>query len=244
MTVHHRRILTECDTMLAHITTRYGTTLRRLYQAQPGFPPRTPASGEPGGGKGFTTGSITERLAGRPAPERTDLLDALTLPNLISTTVMHCATDATLTIRNVPAGPRETLRRLVFARWILLQLVEQNHEPARKPLEQLHRHTAHLHGIVTRWGGELVTPKKQPDLIPTDLTEMWCTSCLRIGDKNPRHRGDRCRFCYDWERQEGFLAPTEILETRKRRRLTERDVERCRKDWRERTKGKKRRRAV
>jgi hypothetical protein len=40
-------------------------------------------------------------------------------------------TDATLTIRNVPAGPRETLRRLVFARWILLQLVALDRKPRR-----------------------------------------------------------------------------------------------------------------
>lgn len=60
------RRLTDCDTMLATILTHYSTAIRRLEEALPGYPARTPGSGEPGGGKGFTVGSRTERQAGKP----------------------------------------------------------------------------------------------------------------------------------------------------------------------------------
>jgi hypothetical protein len=247
LTAHSQRILVECDTMLAHILTRYAPALRRLRDAQAGYSARTPGSCEPGAGKGFTAGSITERLA-TPTPtdraNRADYLNALTLPFTIATAASAASIGAHITIRNVPTDPRPGVQKLRWVAWLIPQLVEQHFEPPNAKLDTLHRRIDWLHRIVTNWGGELVTPKRQPDLIPNDPTEMWCTSCLRIGDKNPRHRGDRCRFCYDWDRTEHFLVPTEILEIRQRRRLTERDVERCRKDWRDKQKTKKRRRAA
>jgi hypothetical protein len=44
---------------------------------------------------------------------------------------MTILTECDTMLAHVPAGPRETLRRLVFARWILLQLVALDRKPRR-----------------------------------------------------------------------------------------------------------------
>lgn len=249
--------LIEADTMLAYITTHYGTTLRRLNEAQPGFSARTPGSGEPGAGKGFTADSSTERMVipqgdkarryeTRWSPEMSDLETALALPEFIAHTANQLATGAQLTLIDVPDGPRLPLRQLVWTRWLLHQLIAQNHPAPSRPLGALHRHCVELDAITRRWGGPLHTPKRQEDLIPNDPTERWCTSCLRIAKHSVRHRGDRCSWCYSFEQTPGNPTPPpiELLEKRHRGiRIYDRDIEPHRKAWRDKQKQRKRKKA-
>lgn len=39
----------------------------------------------------------------------------------------------------------------------------------------------------------------------------WCSSCLRIGKCSPRHRGDRCRWCYDFQSNYKREPPIELV---------------------------------
>jgi hypothetical protein len=49
------------------------------------------------------------------------------------------------------------------------------------------------------WGYDTKQPevsKERADLLAVDLTEMWCTSHLRVGVRRDRSRGELCDWCY------------------------------------------------
>lgn len=51
---------------------------------------------------------------------------------------------------------------------------------------------------------------------PTPMTpppdpRSWCHSCLRLGKCSPRHRNDLCRWCYDFNTEQGKVPPIELL---------------------------------
>ncbi len=216
---HTHRILTECETLLARIGTRYGTTVRRLTtEVTPGFPAHTPASGEPGGGSSGPGNSRTERLAGLPHPELDDLHDALWLPYTIATYAERTARGLPVVLADIPPGsPRATLRKLVWSRWLIRQLIEQpEHQVSLRHLKRLHPAICDLDRIVTRWGYTPHRPSPVVDarLLADDPTGELCRSCLRVGRRETRHRGDLCRWCYDFERSEGFPVPPPIIEAR------------------------------
>lgn len=53
--------------------------------------------------------------------------------------------------------------------------------------------------ICQNWGyvpGTPSVPKARAELLAVDLTELWCTSHLRVGDKRERSRGELCDWCY------------------------------------------------
>jgi hypothetical protein len=53
--------------------------------------------------------------------------------------------------------------------------------------------------LVQRWGYTAAEPavaKTRVGLLAVDLTEMWCTSHLRVGVKRDRSRGELCDWCY------------------------------------------------
>lgn len=69
----------------------------------------------------------------------------------------------------------------------------------------------------------LTTPGNVPEPV-----ELWCRHHLTVDPDNPmhepRHRGDTCRFCYDWSREHGGkLPPLDIIRLRASgRRVTQR----------------------
>lgn len=60
-------------------------------------------------------------------------------------------------------------------------------------------HVARVFSICQRWGytpGVPSVPKARAELLAVDLTERWCTSHLRAGDRRARFRGELCEWCY------------------------------------------------
>jgi hypothetical protein len=68
-----------------------------------------------------------------------------------------------------------------------------------------------LHPLCQRWAKPTRTPIAAAEQLATDLTETWCRRCLALGYRNPRHRGDRCRWCYDLEREHGITVATNAM---------------------------------
>lgn len=229
------RILTECATLLNRITERYTTAVRRLTnEALPGFPARTPASGEPGGGRGFTAGSITERLALAYHPELADLELMLALPRFIAASACQ--------LSDAPALPLTATSSawLLITRLSIVAALTRDTVPS-KPLATLHRHIDQLDRLTTIYGYTPTKPKpaSNPHLLADDPTDTWCRSCLRIGNREPRYRGDLCQWCYRFERTEGFPVPAPIAEKRAHGTVYDRDVEPFRRAWREQQKRRK-----
>lgn len=240
MTPQSVRVLAECDTMLADITRRYATARQRLADAEPGYPTQTPGAGQPGSGKGYTAGSITEREADRPHLE----LEANNRLNQHPRTIYELtsvpATRLGYPLPAIPNSPRGQIRRLVFARWFIRRILTTDIDVNTAWLQRTHRLIIDLHRTVMTWSAN-TTGTKTPiprDVLADDLTGELCRSCLRIGTREPRHRGDLCRWCYEFHRGEGFLPPTPLLEIKGRRKVYDRDVEPFR--HRERAKHKKR----
>jgi hypothetical protein len=69
--------------------------------------------------------------------------------------------------------------------------------------------------LTRRWGFTPSRPTSTVEMkeqLAADLTEMWCRSCLRVGERAPRHRGELCRWCGAFEAAEGFLPPVDLVE--------------------------------
>lgn len=64
-----------------------------------------------------------------------------------------------------------------------------------------------VYNIVRAWATPPPMPKAPNVLDPGD----WCASCLRIAKCSPRHRGDLCRWCYDFNRAEHQRPPVKIV---------------------------------
>lgn len=55
-----------------------------------------------------------------------------------------------------------------------------------------------------------------------DRDERWCDHHLRVGLCEPRHRGDCCRFCYDFRLTWNVLPPVSLVRDRHNgKRITE-----------------------
>jgi hypothetical protein len=69
--------------------------------------------------------------------------------------------------------------------------------------------------ICQTWGYDPKRPaprKDRADLLAVDLTERWCTSHLRVGDRRERDRGELCQWCRKFEAAEGFVPPRELVQ--------------------------------
>lgn len=242
MTPRLRRILTECDTMLADITRRYHIARRRLTEAEPGYPAHTPGAGEPGRGKGYVAGSITERLGAvrHPELEAQHRLDRT--PHAISSIAgLLIANQLRLPWPEETRSPRWNVQQLTWSRWLIRQAISHALDVHNGLLGQLHGAITELHRTVMAWSttNKPATHPSQRDQLADDLTGELCRSCLRIGERSPRHRGDLCGWCYTFERAEGFLPPSQLLEKHQRGKVYDRDVEPFRRAHRDRNKRRK-----
>lgn len=89
-----------------------------------------------------------------------------------------------------------------------------NGDLANTALAELKHHTrlafasaAAIARIVNAWIPNATPSKSAPTFDPQD----WCSSCLRIGKCSPRHRGDRCRWCYDFQTAYHREPPIELV---------------------------------
>lgn len=250
------RLLIEAEQMLADIlapsdchrcVTRYHHAAHRLEDVLPGWPSTVPGAGTPGAGKGTTATTVAERVD----LSREHGYHAL---NLLTESPQTCHTaacwlweaigygDCPLTFRNRTEALSDTRTIIRY----VLAVPGATERLTIPDVRYLYRLVSEFHAVVQRWGVD--PPKPRPwrtDTLADDPTEMWCTSCLRIGTKSPRHRGDRCRWCYEFELSEQFLPPADILRARASgKRITEQMVAPHRqrhRDRQERRTRKKRR---
>ena len=64
-----------------------------------------------------------------------------------------------------------------------------------------------LYSLTQEWG---YTPARPATT--TDTNHEWCTSCLRIDQCSDRHRGDLCRWCYDFHAIQHRQPSTDLLD--------------------------------
>lgn len=90
-----------------------------------------------------------------------------------------------------------------------------------KLVKRIAADTAVLSAITDRWGwaqaGEVyhsVAPRYAGQVPTTDV--RWCVSCARTNYAEHVHRGDLCRWCYDFKAAEGTLPPVDLLDARQR----------------------------
>lgn len=57
-----------------------------------------------------------------------------------------------------------------------------------------------------------IVPPSTMNQVPDD--PIWCSHHLKVGLCEPRHRGDRCRACYDFELMWKALPPFSLLRDR------------------------------
>lgn len=85
------------------------------------------------------------------------------------------------------------------------------HDELRRTIGELERHTNRLHDLIGAW---------RPDrerATQAASSDDWCRHHLElIGTCEPRYRGDRCRWCYDFHATNAVLPPVEILTARAR----------------------------
>lgn len=90
-----------------------------------------------------------------------------------------------------------------------------------KLLRRIAADTAALATLTDRWGwaqaGECshaAAPRYAGQVPETDV--RWCVSCQRVNYAEHVHRGDLCRWCYDFKAAESALPPVDLLDARQR----------------------------
>lgn len=207
MTPERQLVIIEHQTL--DITHHLGRALHNTHQSmQDGYPTRSPGDGNPGGGS-ITATSRPPRhaLLTRPDPARIandDIHD-------YTTRCANHANHATLTILQHPiitCAPHP-INQAVHTHRIarLLGLID----PTRlHPLDTWLTDTNHLHRTILRWAWTTHTPTRTSELLATDLTDTLCRRHLAHGYRQPRHRGDLCRWCYTHQAEHGEL-PTDPM---------------------------------
>ena len=215
-------MLVEFEAMLHTATQRVGRTVRNLEQEVGGYSAKVPGSGEPGGGKG-----------GRPTVSIDDVRVPISQPEVLALGFAgpDVAAEARVALRDAAldvvyglgAGVRgwpislahmPTWRLVVlgYARVVSVaraQPFDEEVEP--RVVERLHAIDSaveRVFNVCQRWGyraDEPKVPKSRAELLAVDLTDKWCTSHLRVGERRLRSRGELCDWCY---RHGPLLVPT------------------------------------
>lgn len=205
-----QRQLTIIEHQTLDITHHIGRALHNTHQSmQDGYPTRSPGDGNPGGGSITATSQPPRHaLLTRPDPARIandDIHD-------YTTRCANHADHATLTILQHPiitCAPHPINQAVHTHR--IARLAGLVNPTRLHPLDTWLTDTNHLHRTILRWAWTTHTPTRTSEQLATDLTDMWCRRCLTAGIRQPRHRGDLCRFCYDWQRTWRQLPPHHIL---------------------------------
>lgn len=214
----------EYEAMLHESVQRVGRAVRNMRQEMGGFSSCTPGSGSPGGGKGGRpTVSIDDPNddvdpAGVDVPVtsvesqalfgRDDAAEDLRRLHRAAVDVADGAAALLVVDLGQDPGPewsdpsRAGADRMVvlgYARVIRLREHMHGGASSRRLNDHLERPVADVFHLCQMWGYDTRTPavrKDRAELLAVDLTEQWCTSHLRVGDKRQRSRGELCDWCY------------------------------------------------
>ncbi|NND75981.1 MAG: hypothetical protein HKN44_13345 [Ilumatobacter sp.] len=84
-------------------------------------------------------------------------------------------------------------------------------------------------------------PRQRRELMAVDLTEMWCVSHLRVGERRDRDRGELCQWCRKFEAAEGFVPPVELVQLHvDHRKVYDHQIKPFRQAHRDRTRNRTR----
>lgn len=223
------------ETLLADLTPRYPVALRALVDLQPGLSGRPVGTGDPGGGSGFTVTSVVERTALAPAPERAHLDRVLAAPALLTIRAGDVVEAMGARVERPPLFATAG-QQLAWARWVIRLAIALHqhgwripHDHANPQHDRTNRLLADVSDLdaIVRAALDEPRPSGQRRVeLATDLTESWCRSCLRIGQREPRsdrYAGDGlCRWCGDFHAAQGWLPTLDLLDARHAgRRITE-----------------------
>ena len=227
--------LIEIHTMLHESTQKVGRAVRNMNELSvSGLPASTPGNGSPGGGKGASSRtmpvtvsrgvvdrvpvtSVEAMALGGSTDEATLALDQL------ARAARWCATDAASAVERTlgqrpvePSGAVTPMQLVVQAYRCAVVLVDLDQvQVPGAAVDRWYKPTRRVWELCNRWGFSPSRPTSSVDtreLLAVDLTEMWCRSCLRVGERAPRHRGELCRWCESFKAAEGFLPPVELVE--------------------------------
>lgn len=190
---------------------------------------RPVGSGDPGSGRGAVLTSPVERAVGAdreelagPTVEELDLARLRALPAAIMSSTLRCVADAGVS-GVIPPPPRLPsgvggVRRLVWSRWAVRQLVTVLAEPRWQSVRALHDEVVGLDRLVERWTVSR-TPASTGELGPVeDLTGMLCRSCLAAGhreQRDDRYAADGvCRWCGDFQASQGWWPTRNLVRAR------------------------------
>ena len=84
--------------------------------------------------------------------------------------------------------------------------------------DDLRRQCDELAQILARYAPRPATPREVLETLGDDERSGRCVSCARtcvargVARWEPAHRGDLCRWCYDWRRRTGQVPPLAALD--------------------------------
>lgn len=139
--------------------------------------------------------------------------------SLVAATVGDLCREAGTRLDYGPRGGERLATSLVRAFGGLSELLRlwapfERHDLPAGRIAELRKLIGRVYDIVNRWSytpGRPKVTKEQAELLAVDLTEQWCTSHLRAGDKRPRDRGELCQWCRKFRDVEGFVPPLELV---------------------------------
>lgn len=211
-------LLTDTEHLLAQAVQTVGAAERHLrFIARDGYPTTAPGNGSPGGGSGFTVGSTTERAALDPRIDPpTQTLRRLEGHAYAAATL---ASDAIETLNGArPLEPAKTCTtRAIHAYRLVRIILMSDLDVDDYNWHHLHHRAEQMRDLAYTWSRPPTVPTAPPmeqHTYVTDLTGMWCESCMRAGRREPRYRGALCQWCYRFELTEGFPVPSVIAANR------------------------------
>jgi hypothetical protein len=237
--------LIEIHTMLHESTQLVGRAVSNMNElGVSGLPSSTPGNGSPGGGKGASSRTMPVVVAGgwvdRVPVTSVEALaiggardEATLASDQLARAARFCATDAADVVERVlgqrpvmPAESASPMQLVVQAYRCAVVLVQlEGEEVSSSTVGRWYKPTRRVWELCSRWGFSPTMERSSADareLLAVDLTEMWCRSCLRVGERAPRDRGDLCRWCRTFHGVEGFLPPVDLVEAHADgRRITE-----------------------
>jgi hypothetical protein len=220
------RLLYDTHSLLADSVQRVGLAQRYLSSiAKDGLPGTTPGHGSIGGGgaqQGWVVeGEFVPATTVEACAERPDLptYQLGRLEYLTARLAERASSYMLLVTLQRPTDPYPgPMQRTVHAYRCAHLICEGPWDvPTLPELRDWNRDAESLRNLCRTWAirpDRPTTPQPDKSQLATDLTEMWCTSCLRVGVRTPRHRRELCRWCEQFNASEGFVPPVELCNAR------------------------------